>query len=152
LIEINAGGLRASYTDNTGDRSQAAIMTKPLTDKAEVALEFPDKLYIGTFGRSDRFDAHLDETGIWLSLHRTGTDDLRKTVRMHFRYGLFADILSDLAKTVNSMPASDRDHRTALRDATQALYAALQAAGQNNPDETSAPTANEEVRLLHIME
>ena len=108
MIEINAGGLRASYTDNTGDRSQAAIMTKPLTDKAEVALEFPDKLYIGTFGRSDRFDAHLDETGIWLSLHRTGTDDLRKTVRMHFRYGLFADILSDLAKTVNSMPASDQ--------------------------------------------
>jgi len=152
LIEINAGGLRASYTDNTGDRSQAAIMTKPLTDKAEVALEFPDKLYIGTFGRSDRFDAHLDETGIWLSLHRTGTDDLRKTVRMHFRYGLFADILSDLAKTVNSMPASDRDHRTTLRDATQALYTALQAADQNNPDETSAPTANEEVRLLHIME
>jgi hypothetical protein len=101
---------------------------------------------------SDRFDAHLDETGIWLSLHRTGTDDLRKTVRMHFRYGLFADILSDLAKTVNSMPASDRDHRTTLRDATQALYTALQAADQNNPDETSAPTANEEVRLLHIME
>jgi len=127
-------------------------MTKPLADKAEVALEFPDKLYIGPFGRSDRFDAHLDETGIWLSLHRTGSDDLRKTVRMHFRYGLFADILSDLAKTVNSMPASDRDPRTALRDATQALYTALQAADQNNPDETSAATANEEVRLLHIME
>ena len=127
-------------------------MTKALADKAEVALEFPDKLYIGTFGQSDRFDAHLDETGIWLSLHRTGSDDLRKTVRMHFRYGLFADILSDLAKTVNSMPASDRDHRTALRDATQALYTALQAADQNNPDETSAATANEEVRLLHIME
>jgi hypothetical protein len=152
LIEINADGLRASYTDNTEDRSQAAIMTKPLADKAEVALEFPDKLYIGTFGQSDRFDAHLDETGIWLSLHRTGTDDLRKTVRMHFRYGLFADILSDLAKTVNSMPASDHDHRTALRDAAQALYTALQVADQNNPDETSAATANEEVRLLHIME
>jgi hypothetical protein len=127
-------------------------MTKPLADKAEVALEFPDKLYIGTFGQSDRFDAHFDETGIWLSLHRTGSDDLRKTVRMHFRYGLFADILSDLATTVNSMPASDRDHRTALRDAAQALYTALQAADQNNLDETSAPTANEEVRLLHIME
>ena len=24
-------------------------MTKPISDKAEVALEYPDKLYIGTF-------------------------------------------------------------------------------------------------------
>ena len=27
-------------------------MTKPVTDKAEVALEYPDKLYVGTFERS----------------------------------------------------------------------------------------------------
>ena len=26
-------------------------MTKPIPDKAEVALEYPDKLYIGTFER-----------------------------------------------------------------------------------------------------
>ena len=55
-------------------------MTKPIPDKAEVALEYPDKLYIGTFERTSRFDAHLDETGISLSLHRTGAADLRKTV------------------------------------------------------------------------
>jgi len=46
-------------------------MTKPIPDKAEVALEYPDKLYIGTFEQSARFDAHLDETGISLSLHRS---------------------------------------------------------------------------------
>ena len=27
-------------------------MTKPIPDKAEVALEYPDKLYIGTFERT----------------------------------------------------------------------------------------------------
>ena len=63
-------------------------MTKPIPDKAEVALEYPDKLYIGTFERTARFDAHLDETGISLSLHRTGAADVRKSVRMHFHYGL----------------------------------------------------------------
>ena len=68
-------------------------MAKPIPDKAEVAVEYPDKLYIGTFEQSARFDAHLDETGISLSLHRTGADDVRKSVRMHFHYGLFADIL-----------------------------------------------------------
>ena len=29
-------------------------MTKPISDKAEVALEYPDKLYIGTFERSQK--------------------------------------------------------------------------------------------------
>jgi hypothetical protein len=48
------------------------IMTHPISDKAEVALEYPDKLYIGTFERTARFDAHLDKTGISLMLERTG--------------------------------------------------------------------------------
>ena len=29
-------------------------MTKPIADKAEVALEYPDKFYVGTFERSSR--------------------------------------------------------------------------------------------------
>jgi hypothetical protein len=127
-------------------------MTKPIPDKAEVAVEYPDKLYIGTFAASARFDAHLDETGISLSLHRTGADDVRKSVRMHFHYGLFADILRDLAKTVNSLPASDIAHRAVLRDAARALYSALQAGDQGSRDETSDLTPQEELRLLHIME
>jgi len=53
-------------------------VTKPIPDRAEVALEYPDKLYIGTFEHSSRFDAHLDETGISLSLYRTGDVDDRK--------------------------------------------------------------------------
>jgi hypothetical protein len=51
-------------------------MTKPITDKAEVALEYPDKLYVGTFERSSRFEAHLDPTGIALVLERPGADDV----------------------------------------------------------------------------
>ena len=47
-------------------------MTKPITDKAEIALEYPDKLYVGTFERSSRFEAHLDPTGIALILERAG--------------------------------------------------------------------------------
>jgi hypothetical protein len=75
-------------------------MTKPIPDKAEVAVEYPDKLYIGTFEQTARFDAHLDQAGISLSLYRTGAADVRKSVHMHFHYALFAEILRDLAKTV----------------------------------------------------
>ena len=71
-------------------------MKRPIPDKAEVALEFPDKLYIGTFERSSRFDAHLDETGISLTLIRTGDASTQKSVHMHIHYGLFAEILRDL--------------------------------------------------------
>ena len=100
-------------------------MTKPLPDKAEVALEYPDKLYIGTFGHSARFDAHLDQTGILLSLDRTGEPQERKSVHMHFHYALFAEILHELARTVSRLPPSDEGHRIALREGAKALYDAL---------------------------
>ncbi|HKN08723.1 MAG TPA: hypothetical protein VJ376_04475 [Pseudomonadota bacterium] len=122
-------------------------MTKPIPDKAEVALEYPDKLYIGTFEHSSRFDAHLDETGISLSLYRTGAAEQRKSIRMHFHYALFAEILRDLAKTVSVLPPADAQHRDALREAAKSLYLAL--------DDTKHPseiTPDEEVLLTHLME
>lgn len=127
-------------------------MTKPVPDKAEVAVEFPDKVYIGTFERSARFDAHFDEKGISLSLHRMGADDVRKSVRMHFDYELFAEILQDLAKTAAAVLPADVTHRKALADAAAALQHALASGKRATKNDTSDLTANEEVRLLHIME
>jgi hypothetical protein len=126
-------------------------MTKPIPDKAEVALEYPDKLCIGTFERSARFDAHLDEAGISLSLHRPGEADVRKSVRMHFHYGLFAEILQALATTVSSAPPADAAHRDALRSAAKALYRALDRR-RNDENDLAQMTPEEEVLLLHIME
>ncbi len=129
-------------------------MIKSVPDKAEVAVEYPDKLYIGTFEQTARFDAHLDEAGISLSLHRPGPADTRKTVRMHFHYALFAEILRDLAKTAASLPSDDVAHRERLRDAAKALYLALggDARGIADKDDIADMTPDEEVRLLHIME
>ena len=129
-------------------------MTKSVPDKAEVAVEYPDKLYIGTFEQAARFDAHLDEAGISLSLHRPGPADTRKTVRMHFHYALFAEILRDLAKTAASLPADDVAHRETLRDAAKALFLALggDTSGGADRDDIADMTPDEEVRLLHIME
>ncbi len=126
-------------------------MTKPIPDKAEVAIEYPDKLYIGTFERTARFDAHLDEAGISLSLHRTGGDNVRKSVRMHFHYALFAEILLDLAKTAASLPAADLAHREAIRDAAKALYLALEA-NRDRDDKAADLTPDQEARLLHMLE
>jgi hypothetical protein len=101
-------------------------MTKPISDKAEVAVEFPDKLYIGTFAHTARFDAHLDQSGIALTLELPGPDEQRKSVHMHFHYALFAEILRDLANTTAALPAQDILHHEALRDSAKALYLSLQ--------------------------
>jgi len=129
-------------------------MTKPIPDKAEIAVEYPYKLYIGTFEQTARFDARLDETGISLSLHRNGTPDVRKSVNMHFHYALFAEILRDLAKTVAVLPPADRAHREPLRDAAKAFYLALEADAGAAPDadDFAHMTPAEEVLLLHVLE
>jgi hypothetical protein len=126
-------------------------MSKPIPDGAEVSLEYHDKLYIGTFEQAARFDAHLDETGISLSLYRAGEAGVRKSVRMHFHYALFADILRDLAKTVSSVPPSDAAHRDALREGAKALYLALNPSRSDKAD-LAQMTPDEEVMLLHVME
>lgn len=100
-------------------------MTKPIPDKAEVTIEYPDKLYMGTFERSSRFEAHLDETGIALVLERPGAEDVRKSVHLHIHFGLFADMLRELAATVAAVPKDDLLHREQLTQAAAALHAAL---------------------------
>jgi hypothetical protein len=123
-------------------------MTKPIPDKAEVVLEYPDKFYIGTFERSSRFDAHLDDNGISLLLDRPDDVEARKSVHMHIHYALFADILRDVARTVSAIPAGDAAHRDALRDAAKALYDALAVDPENIPN----MTPEDEVLLLHVIE
>ncbi len=149
MIQVKSAYGYSSINENHEFEQGRAGMTKSVPDKAEVAVEYPDKLYIGTFERASRFDAHLDEAGISLSLHRTGAEDVRKSVRMHFHYALFAEILRELAKTVTALPATDVTHREALRDAAKALYLALAREGSNDK---AGLTPDEEMRLLHILE
>jgi hypothetical protein len=104
---------------------EGGSMTKPIPDKAEIALEYPDKLYVGTFERSSRFEAHLDTTGIALILERPGADDIRKSIHMHINFGLFADILRELASTVGHIPKDDILHHDQLAQAVTELHRAL---------------------------
>jgi hypothetical protein len=100
-------------------------VTRAIPDKAEVALEYPDKFYVGTFERSARFEAHADATSISLVLERTGDPDTRKSVHMHIHYELFAEILRDLASTIAVIPPDDVAHRENLTEAAMALHQAL---------------------------
>ena len=124
-------------------------MTKPIPDKAEVAIEFPDKLYIGTFEHTSQFAAHLDEAGIAISLQQPGSAETRKSVSIHFHYSLFAEILGELAKSADAVPPANEAQREALRKAAEQLSVSL---SRNPLDDLSTLTPDDEVRLLHVLE
>ena len=98
-------------------------MSKPIIDKAEVSIDFPDKFYHGSFGRSSRFDVDVDEQGVHIVLDRPGEE--KRHVAFHVQHHLFSSILEALAEQVAAKKALPREHRDNLKDATAQLARAL---------------------------
>jgi hypothetical protein len=96
---------------------------KPITDKAEVAIEFPDKYYSGSFGRHSGFDVRADDEGVTLKLSRSGDDP--RTAEIHLHYYLFADILAELARAIAARPQIDEAHREPMTKSAKELARAL---------------------------
>ncbi len=98
-------------------------MSKPIVDKAEVSIDFPDKFYHGSFSRTSRFDVKVDEQGVHIVLDRPG--DERRHVAFHLHHHLFSSILESVAEQIASSKALPPEHRTQLRDATAKLSRAV---------------------------
>lgn len=96
----------------------------PITDKAEISVEFPEKVYIGNFGHDAQFDARADPDSIAIRLLRPGGD--RREAVVHLHYGLFAEILTEFAAELQRREPLDAPHRAALHDAASRLCAALE--------------------------
>jgi hypothetical protein len=96
---------------------------KVIADKAEVALDMPDKVYMGSFGRDAHFEAKADAVGVALKLERR--DDQRRQVEVHLHHGVFADILDEIARSIAHQPPIDPAHRQALLAAARRLVDAL---------------------------
>jgi hypothetical protein len=96
----------------------------PISDKAEVSVDFPDKAYIGSFGRHSQFDAYADDDSVAVRLVRPGED--RREAVMHLHYGLLADILVELAKSLTSRAQLDDQHRSELYEAAKQLCRSLE--------------------------
>lgn len=87
-------------------------MANNITDKAEVSIDFPDKFYVGSFGRGSRFDVTADEEGIHLHLDRA--DGEKRHVGFHIHYALLAEILAETARTVANVEKLEQHHRERL--------------------------------------
>ena len=96
----------------------------PIADKAEVSVDFPDKAYIGNFGRHSQFDAYADADNVAIKMVRPGED--RREAVIHLHYGLLADILAELARSLAARDPVDEQHRRELSEAAKLLAASLE--------------------------
>jgi hypothetical protein len=96
---------------------------KPIQDKAEVAIDFPEKFYVGSFTRDSKFEAETENDGLLIKLIKPG--DEKRRVEIHLHHHLLADILSGWADSLAKTPIADKDHRETLQDALKKLQRAV---------------------------
>ena len=94
-------------------------MSTPITDKAEVSIDFPDKFFVGSFGRGSRFDVTADAEGVHLHLDRQ--DGEKRHVGFHIHYYLLADLIEAMAGAVGKVEDLEPQHRARLREAARGL-------------------------------
>ena len=103
----------------------------PIADKAEIAIDFPDKRYMGGFGRDCTFEARVDADGMLIRLVRSGED--KRVAEIHLHHFLFANILDELAGSLAQRVAIDELHREPLCNAARRFLAALEGASPPAP-------------------
>lgn len=92
-------------------------MSTPITDKAEVSIDFPDKFFVGSFGRGSRYDVTADTDGVHIHLDRQ--DGEKRHVGFHLHYYLLADILTSMAEAVTKVDRLEPHLKKRLIEAAQ---------------------------------
>ncbi len=98
---------------------------QPIVDRAEVAIDFPDKSYLGSFTHHSAFEARADSEGVLIRLLRSGGE--KRQVDIHLHYHLFSAVLDELARSIEAGHPVDDAHRRPLLAAAERLVASLQA-------------------------
>ena len=94
-------------------------MSDPIPDKTEVAIDFPDKFYMGSFGRESRFDVSADLDGVHIHLDRPG--DERRHVGVHLHYSMVAGLLRAMGDALATVDGLDAQNLGNLREAVAHL-------------------------------
>tara|TARA_R110002012_G_scaffold140256_4_gene297774 strand:- start:166 stop:471 length:306 start_codon:yes stop_codon:yes gene_type:complete len=97
-------------------------MRKPITDGAEVSIEFPDKAYLGYFHRDSTFEVDRDRDAIAVKLVHPGDD--KRVASFHLHDYLLADVLSATADCLEGAEIA-APQRAALTEAAAKLSAVL---------------------------
>ena len=96
---------------------------KSISDRAEVSVDFPNKAYMGAFGRESSFEVKVEPDEVMLRILRTGEE--RREISVHLHYFLLADILAQLGQGLVRHDFLDQAHLDKLREGADALVQAL---------------------------
>lgn len=99
-------------------------MKRRIADSAEVSVDFPEKLYYGSFTRHSTFEVKADGEGVHIELERSSGE--KRHVGVHIHYHLLADILSGLGKSVAGCKDLSEPKREALREAAAEMLKDLE--------------------------
>ena len=105
---------------------------KSISDRAEISIDFPDKAYMGAFGRESTFDVKVDSDEVLLRIVRAGAE--RREIAIYLHYYLLADILKELGQGLAAHGFLDESHLGLLREGAEALAAALRDPPPAKPD------------------
>ena len=98
-------------------------MKKPIRDRAEVAIDFPEKYYYGSFDRDATLDVKADPHGVHIELDRRVGE--RRHVGFHIHFYLLAEIIEGLASVLRKRDLMNQSQRDALERAVGKLDKAL---------------------------
>jgi hypothetical protein len=93
-------------------RRISKMTSHPIPDKAEIAVDFPDKFYMGSFAHESKFEARSENDGIFIKLTRTG--DQKREAEIHLHHYLLANILTEWAASLNAQPEMEKTHKQQL--------------------------------------
>src|SRR5215831_15793122 len=105
---------------------------RSISDRVEVSVDFPDKTYMGAFGRDSTFDVKVEEDEVLLRIVRKGAE--RREISVHLHYYLLADILKELGQGLAEHAFLDEAHLSRLREGADALVRALKNTATTTAD------------------
>lgn len=95
----------------------------PISDKAEVSIDFPDKFYVGRFERESAVEARAEGDGLHFRLVREGEE--KREVSVHLHHYVLAAVLDDWAESLAAAEPVDRGHAKELVAALKKVEKAL---------------------------
>ncbi|HKK30702.1 MAG TPA: hypothetical protein VKA18_09965 [Alphaproteobacteria bacterium] len=99
------------------------MVSRPISDKAEVSIDFPEKFYHGSFGHQSRYEVTADDEGVHIYLVRGGPE--RRHVGFHVHYQLLADLLDGAADAAAKVEDIQPYQREKLRAAAAKFAEAM---------------------------
>lgn len=111
---------------------------KAISDKAEISVDFPDKAYMGSFGRESSFDVKVEPDEVLVRIVRGGAE--RREVAVHLHYFLLADILAEIGQGVATLKL-DQPHCEVMREGCDSLAKGLAKSMQKSKSKKTRPRA-----------